>query len=41
MSEYSMNNVIEEIKSRCDIVDVIGQVVALKKAGVADRKSVV
>lgn len=33
MSEYSMNNVIEEIKSRCDIVDVIGQVVALKKAG--------
>lgn len=33
MSGYSMNNVIEEIKSRCDIVDVIGQVVALKKAG--------
>lgn len=33
MSEYSMNNVIEEIKSRCDIVDVIGQVVALKKGG--------
>ncbi len=31
MSGYS--SAIEEVKSRCNIVDVIGQVVALKKAG--------
>lgn len=33
MTGYSKNNVIEEIKSRCNIVDVIGQVVTLKNAG--------
>lgn len=27
------NNAVEEIKSRCNIVDVIGRVVPLKKAG--------
>ncbi len=33
MSDYSKNSVVDEIKSRCNIVDVIGQVVSLKKAG--------
>ena len=27
------DNVIDEIKSRCNIVDVIGRVVSLKKTG--------
>lgn len=33
MSGYNQNNIIDEIKSRCNIVDVIGRVVPLKKAG--------
>ncbi|MEG2521771.1 MAG: DNA primase [Anaerovoracaceae bacterium] len=33
MSKQQTNNVIDEIKSRCDIVEVIGSVVSLKKAG--------
>ena len=43
MGSYGRDNQIEEIKSRCDIVDTIGQVVALKRAGsnYSDRKSVV
>ncbi|MEG2298447.1 MAG: CHC2 zinc finger domain-containing protein [Anaerovoracaceae bacterium] len=33
MSKQQTNNVIDEIKSRCDIVEIIGSVVSLKKAG--------
>ena len=33
MSGYNQNKIIDEIKSRCNIVDVIGRVVPLKKAG--------
>ena len=33
-------DVIEDIRARCDIVDVIGAFVQLKRSG-ADRKSVV
>lgn len=35
MSVYE--NAVEEIKSRCNIVDVIGQVVTLKKRGATTR----
>ena len=33
MARDYRNNTVEEIKSRCNIVDVIGRVVPLKKAG--------
>lgn len=33
MSTYNSNSLIDEIKSRCNIIDVIGSVVKLKKAG--------
>ncbi len=33
MPQIIRNNVVDEIKSRCNIVDVIGSVVTLKKSG--------
>ena len=33
MGTYSKDNIVDEIKSRCDIVEVIGRVVSLKKLG--------
>ena len=33
MSANNQTNIVDEIKSRCNIVDIIGRVVPLKRAG--------
>ena len=37
MKQNRQNNIVDEIKSRCDIVDVVGRVVSLKRLAVTIR----